>query len=157
MRTKWKVLLRSKSSSGGFSSIGAVVERKDRSFRGNVMQKTLILLCPRLKSPQQSRTVKNDRSKTDPRLLPACARIARGTRRLRAAPCEHLCAAVRRRHCHRGCNGSMLCYSRLLSFLNKNTAEMSHPLTLLDKIPGFFLPVFFAFSFLISDWRHNSS
>ena len=47
----------------------AVVERKDRSFRGNVMQKTLILLCPRLKSPQQSWTVKNDRSKTDPRLL----------------------------------------------------------------------------------------
>ena len=58
------------------------------------MQKTLILLCPRLKSPQQSWTVKNDRSKTDPRLLPACARIARGTRRLRAAPCEHLCAAA---------------------------------------------------------------
>ena len=40
-------------------------ERKDRSFRGNVMQKTLILLCPRLKSPQQSWTVKNDRSKTE--------------------------------------------------------------------------------------------
>ena len=32
------------------------------------MQKTLILLCPRLKSPQQSPTVKNDRSKTDPPL-----------------------------------------------------------------------------------------
>ena len=38
-------------------------------FRGNVMQKTLILLCPRLKSPQQSWTVKNDRSKTDSRLV----------------------------------------------------------------------------------------
>ena len=34
-------------------------------FGGNVMQKTLILLCPRLKSPQQSWTVKNDRSKTE--------------------------------------------------------------------------------------------
>ena len=38
-------------------------------FGGNVMQKTLILLCPRLKSPQQSWTVKNDRSKTDSRLV----------------------------------------------------------------------------------------
>lgn len=83
VRTKWKVLLRSKSSGGGtmaamapwrrrwWLQFSAVVERKDRSFRGNVMQKTLILLCPRLKSPQQSWTVKNDRSKTDPRLLPS--------------------------------------------------------------------------------------